>query len=286
MQLQHSYLRLPPSRFAPARGALKRDSFATPTPRQNHLLAALPADILQRLLPELELVPLPPGWTIYAPGEKQRYAYFITEGIVSRLCMIASGESAGTAIVGNEGVVGMASILGGDSSTGWCLVLSGGYAFRLRAGVLRREFEHDGPLPRLLLRFTQALFAQFGHIVVCNRRHSLEPRLCRWLLTCHDRMSSPEMTMTQELIAEMLGVRREGVTEAAGSLQDAGLIHYSRGHVAVLDRPGLEARACECYAALKLPRERLPGRRVGLRESGERGVCHHGHRDHACPQLT
>ncbi len=135
-------------------------------------------------------------------------------------------------------------------------MLSGGHAFRLRADVLRREFEHDGPLPRLLLRFTQALFAQTGQIVVCNRRHSLEQRLCRWLLTCQDRMNSPEMAMTQELIAEMLGVRREGVTEAAGSLQGAGLIHYSRGHVAVLDRPGLEARACECYKALKLRRHR------------------------------
>jgi len=286
MQLQQSYLRLPQEGFAPAPHIWKRDSFATPTPRQNHLLAALPADVLQRLLPELELVPLPPGWTIYGPGERQKYAYFITAGIVSRFCMMASGESAETAIIGNEGVLGMASVLGGESTTGWCLVLSGGHAFRLRAEVLRREFEHDGPLPRQLLRYTQALFAQTGQIVVCNRHHSLEQRLCRWLLTCQDRMSSSQLAVTQELIAEMLGVRREGVTEAAGGLQGAGLIHYSRGHVAVLDRPGLEARACECYAVLKQLRERLPARRIGFGESGERGVCHHGHRDHALPQLT
>jgi CRP-like cAMP-binding protein len=163
----------------------------------------------------------------------------------------ASGASADFAVTGNEGVIGIAAFLGGGSTTSRAVVLSPGYSYRLRADRLQREFEHDGPLPRLLLRYTQALIAQIGLISACKRHHALEQRLCRWLLCCLDRLPSNEMALTQEVIADMLGVRREGVTEAAGRLQKAGLIQCSRGHIVVVDRPQLEARVCECYAVIK-----------------------------------
>jgi CRP-like cAMP-binding protein len=222
-----------------------------PTPRQNRLLAALSQQEYQRLVPDLEPCPLPLGWTIHDAGDRERYLYFITAGIVSRFYVTASGASAEFAVTGNEGVIGIAAFLGGGSTTSQAVVLSPGYSYRLRADRLHHEFEHDGPLPRLLLRYTRALIAQIGLISACKRHHTLEQRLCRWLLCCLDRLPTNELALTQELIADMLGVRREGVTEAAGRLQTAGLIHYHRGRIVVVDRPALEAHACGCYTVIK-----------------------------------
>ena len=222
-----------------------------PTPRQNHLLAALPQQEYQRLVPDLEPCPLPLCWTIHDAGDRERYLYFITAGIVSRFYVTVSGASAEFAVTGNEGVIGIAAFLGGGSTTSRAVVLSPGYSYRLRADRLQHEFEHDGPLPRLLLRYTQALIAQIGLTSACKRHHTLEQRLCRWILSCLDRLLTNEMALTQELIADMLGVRREGVTEAVGRLQSAGLIHWSRGHIVVVDRPALEAHVCECYAVIR-----------------------------------
>jgi CRP-like cAMP-binding protein len=224
---------------------------AQPTPRQNHILAALPRHVYERLVPDLEPFALPLGWTVHEAGDREKYLYFLTAGIVSRFYVTASGASAEFAVTGNEGVIGIAAFLGGGSTTSLAMVLSPGYSYRLRADRLQHEFEHDGPLPRLLLRYTQALIAQIGLISACKRHHTLEQRLCRWILSCLDRLPTNEMALTQELIADMLGVRREGVTEAAGKLQNAGLMHCSRGRIVVLDRPALEARVCECYAVLK-----------------------------------
>jgi CRP-like cAMP-binding protein len=233
---------------------------AVPAPRQNHLLAALPHDAYARLLPELEPVPLPLGWVIHGAGDRQRYLHFPTAGIVSRYNVTGSGASVEFAVTGREGVIGVASFLGGESMPTQSVVLSAGHSYRLAAGRAKSAFDHDGPLPRLLLRYTLALIAQTGQISACNRRHSVEQRLCRWILSCVDRLPSDELTMTHALIADMLGVRREAVTDAAGKLQHAGLIHCGRGHVAVLDRRGLEARACECYAVIKRMDDRLfPG---------------------------
>jgi len=226
-------------------------------PRQNRLLAALPAEDYERLLPDLEPVPLPPGWTVHRAGDSEKHLYFLTAGIVSRVYVMENGASAHLAVTGSEGVIGVASFLGGESTLSQAVVLSAGYAYRLGAEVVKNEFEHDGPLPHLLLRYTQALIAQTMQIGVCNRHHSVEQQLCRWILSSLDRLPSNELTMTQELIANMLGVRREGVTEAAGRLQKAGLIHYSRGHISVLDRPRLEAQVCECYAVVKREHDRL-----------------------------
>jgi CRP-like cAMP-binding protein len=227
------------------------------TPRQNHLLAALPQEDYERLQPDLEPVPLPLGWTVHGAGDREKYVYFLTAGIVSRFYVTENGASAEFAVTGSEGVIGVASFLGGESTPSQAVVLSAGYAYRLRADRLKKEFEHDGPLPHLLLRYTQALIAQTGQIAVCNRYHSLEQQLCRWILSSLDRLPSSELTMTQELIADMLGVRRESVTEAAGKLQKAGLIHYARGHIFVLNRPQMEAQVCECYAAVKREYDRL-----------------------------
>ena len=224
---------------------------AQPAPRQNHLLAALPEPEFQRLLPDLESCPLPLGWTIHDAGDSERYLYFITAGIVSRITVTASGESAEFAITGNEGVIGIAAFLGGESTTSRAVVLGRGHSYRLRADRLQREFEHDGPLPRLLLRYTRALIAQIGLITACKQHHMLEQRLCRWLLCCLDRMPTDELALTHELIASMLGVRREGVTEAVGRLQKARLIHSSRGHIGAFDRAALELHACSCYADIK-----------------------------------
>jgi CRP-like cAMP-binding protein len=228
-----------------------RAASAPHTPLQNHLLAALPSECLERLLPSLKPVPLPLGWVIHGAGQREKYLFFITAGIVSRVYVTETGESAAFAFTGNEGVIGVASFLGGESTPSQAVVISPGYAYRLEAGLLKGEFEQDGPLPQLLLRYTQALIAQTGQIVACNGRHSLEQQLCRMILSCLDRLPSNELMMTQELIAAMLGVRRESVTESAGKLQHAGMIHYHRGHIAVFDRPGLEARACECYGVVK-----------------------------------
>ena len=245
----HSFRPSPDTRFA--FDDIKRSTSAQHTPRQNHLLAALPQQVYARLLPDLEPFPLPQGWTIHDVGDHEKHLYFLTAGIVSRLYVTASGASAEFAVTGNEGVIGVASFLGGESTPSQAVVLSPGYSYRLRADRLQHEFERDGPLPRLLLRYTQALIAHIGLISACKRHHSLEQRLCRWILSCLDRLPTNELALTQELIADMLGVRREGVTKAAGKLQNAELIHYSRGRVVVLDRPALEARVCECYAVLK-----------------------------------
>jgi len=227
------------------------------SPKQNHLLAALPANDYARLLPDLELVPMPLGWAVYEAGGKLGYVYFPTTCIISLLYVMEDGASAEIAITGNEGLVGIALFMGGETTPSRAIVQSAGYGFRLKASALKREFEHGGPLQHLALRYTQALITQMAQTAVCNRHHAVEQQLCRWLLLSLDRLPTNELNMTQELIANMLGVRREGVTEAAGHLQKAGLINYSRGHIVVLDRPKLEQRVCECYAVVKKEMDRL-----------------------------
>jgi CRP-like cAMP-binding protein len=231
------------------------------SPKQNRLLEDLPAADYERLLPYLELVPLELGWALYESGSQQGYMYFPTTSIVSLLYVMEDGSSAEIAVVGSEGVVGIALFMGGETTPSRAVVQSAGYAYRLEAMLLKKEFERGGPLQYLLLRYTQALITQMAQTAVCNRHHSVEQQLCRWLLLSLDRLPSNELTMTQELIANMLGVRREGVTEAAGKLQAAGLIQYSRGKITVLDRPRLEARVCECYAVVKRESDRLLARR-------------------------
>jgi len=227
------------------------------SPKQNHLLAALPADDYTRLLPDLELVPLPLGWAVYEAGGKLGYVYFPTTCIISLLYVMEDGASAEIAITGYDGLVGIALFMGGETTPSRAVVQSAGYGYRLKASVLKREFEQGGALQHLALRYTQALITQMAQTAVCNRHHSVEQQLCRWLLLSMDRLPSNELAMTQELIANMLGVRREGVTEAAGHLQAVGLIHYSRGKITVPDRAKLEARVCECYAVVKREYGRL-----------------------------
>ena len=229
----------------------------THSPSQNDLLAALPAPDYERLLPDLELAPLPLGMVVYESGGKLDYVYFPTDCIVSLLYVMQSGASAEIAVVGYEGLVGVALFMGGESTTSRAVVQSAGNAYRLPSRTLKAEFEHNGPLQHLLLRYTQALITQMAQTAVCNRHHTIEQQLARWLLLSLDRLPSNELRMTQELIANMLGVRREGVTEAAGKLQTAGLIQYNRGHIKVLDRPKLEERVCECYAVVKRETDRL-----------------------------
>jgi CRP-like cAMP-binding protein len=226
-------------------------------PRQNHLLAALPEAEYGRLLPHLDLIELPLGEAIYESGDKLQYAYFPTDCIISLLYVMASGESAEIAVVGNEGVLGIALFMGGDTMPNRAVVQSAGLGYRLRSTLIQQEFGRNGPLLHLLLRYTQALITQMAQTAVCNRHHNVDQQLCRWLLLSLDRLPGNQLTMTQELIANMLGVRREGVTEAAGKLHRAGLIDYSRGHIIVLDRPGLEARVCECYQVVKTEFDRL-----------------------------
>ncbi|OOG58695.1 Crp/Fnr family transcriptional regulator [Polaromonas sp. C04] len=221
------------------------------SPNQNHLLAALPTEEFDSLAAHLELVPLPLGAMLYEPGRQLQYAYFPTTSIVSLHYVLASGASAETAGVGNEGMVGISLFMGGDTTPSSAVVCIAGHAYRLERRKLLQEFNRGGSLQRLLLRYTQALIAQMCQTAACNRHHSVEQQLCRWLLAVLDRVPSHELVVTQELIANMLGVRREGITEAAGKLQRAGLIRYRRGHIAVLDRIGLERRACECYAVIK-----------------------------------
>ncbi len=227
------------------------------TPSQNHVLAALPATDFERLKPHLELVPLALGQVLYESGAELRHLYFPTTSIVSLLYILADGASAEIAVVGNEGIVGISLFMGGETTPSRAVVQSAGHAFRLPAKLLKEEFARAEILQYLLLRYTQALITQMAQTAVCNRHHSVDQQLCRWLLLSIDRLATDEVVMTQELIANMLGVRREGVTEAAGALQNAGLISYRRGHIAVLDRPGLEARSCECYAVVKREYDRL-----------------------------
>lgn len=224
---------------------------------QNHLLAALPESDFERISPELELVPMPLGAALYESGAKLQHVYFPTTSIVSLLYVMEDGASAEIAVVGNEGILGISLFMGGETTPSRAVVQSEGHGYRLNSRLLKEEFNLAGPVMRLLLRYTQALITQMSQTAVCNRHHSLEQQLCRWLLLSLDRLSSNELTMTQELIANMLGVRREGVTEAAGNLQRAGMIRYRRGHIEVLDRPGLEQRVCECYAVVKKEFDRL-----------------------------
>jgi CRP-like cAMP-binding protein len=226
-------------------------------PRQNHLLRALPVEESERIFPQLELVPMPLGEVLYESGSQLRYVYFPTTSIVSLLYVMEDGASAEIAVVGNEGMVGVALFMGGETTPSRALVQSGGQAYRLRGQFLKDEFHRATALQHLLLRYTQALLTQMAQTAVCNRHHSVDQQLCRWLLLSLDRLPSNELSMTQELIANMLGVRREGVTEAARKLQTSGLINYSRGHITVLDRPRLEARACECYQVVKAEFDRL-----------------------------
>ena len=223
----------------------------------NKLLAALPSEIYARLQPKLELVPLELGASVYEAGGKQPYVYFPTDAIVSLLYVMKDGASAEIAVVGNEGLVGISLFMGGETTPSRAVVQSAGHAYRLSSKRLKREFEFGGPLQHLLLRYTQALITQMAQTAVCNRHHSIEQQLCRWLLLSADRLPTNVLTMTQELIANMLGVRREGVTEAAGKLQDAKLINYSRGRITILDRAKLERRVCECYAVVKSEFDRL-----------------------------
>jgi CRP-like cAMP-binding protein len=230
---------------------------ALPSPHQNHLLDALPESDYERLAPHLELIPMRLGDVLCESGDKLRHVYFPTTCIISLLYVMQDGASAEIAVVGNEGLLGISLFMGGDTTPSRAIVQSAGHAVRLKAAFLKEEFDRFGPLMHLLLRYTQALITQMAQTAVCNRHHSIDQQLCRWLLLSLDRLDSNELQMTQELIANMLGVRREGVTEAAGKLQEAGLIHYTRGRITVLDRPGVEARSCECYRVVKAEFERI-----------------------------
>ena len=232
-------------------------SAALGSPRDNRLLAALPGDTYDALLPSLEPLAMPLGLSVYESGGAQGYVYFPTTAIVSLLYVLADGASAEIAVTGNEGLVGIALFMGGETTPSRAVVQSAGRGYRLKAAVVKKHFESGGELQHLLLRFTQALITQMTQTAVCNRHHSVDQQLCRWLLLSLDRLPGAELVMTQEMIANMLGVRREGVTEAAGKLQAEGLIHYSRGHITVVDRPRLEARVCECYRVVKTEYDRL-----------------------------
>jgi len=227
------------------------------SPRQNHLLDALPETDYVRLLPQLELVAMPLSQALYESGCKLQHVYFPTTAIVSLLYVLESGASAEIAVVGNEGILGISLFMGGETTPSRAVIQSAGFGYRMKAKNLKDEFDRAGPVMHLLLRYTQALITQMSQTAVCNRHHSIEQQLCRWLLLSLDRLSSDDISMTQELIANMLGVRREGVTDAAGKLQRDGLIEYSRGHIKVLDRPLLEKRVCECYQVVKTEFDRL-----------------------------
>jgi CRP-like cAMP-binding protein len=226
-------------------------------PRNNFLLAALPDPEWQRWQPLLEKVEMPLGQVLYEPGTTLAHVYFPTTSIVSLLYVMENGASAEIAVVGNEGLVGVSLFMGGESTPSRAVVQSAGHGLRLKSQLMKDEFNRAGPVLHLLLRYTQALITQMAQTAVCNRHHSLDQQLCRWLLLSLDRLRTNELAMTQELIANMLGVRREGVTEAALKLQQDGLISYARGHITVLDRAGLEKRTCECYAVVKNEYDRL-----------------------------
>ena len=224
---------------------------------ENTLLSVLPSSIREHWLPHLEPVEMRLGEVVYEPGATLSHVYFPTTAIVSLLYVLENGESAEIAVVGYEGIVGVSLFMGGKSAPSRAVVQSGGQGFRLRAAILQEQFDQAGPVLHLLLRYTQALLTQMGQTAVCNRHHSLDQQLCRWLLLSLDRLQGDVLVMTQELIANMLGVRREGVTKCAVRLQRAGLIRYSRGRISVLNRPGLEKRSCECYAVVKREYDRL-----------------------------
>jgi CRP-like cAMP-binding protein len=236
-------------------------------PNQNHILAALPEAEFGRLAPHLELVPMLLGQTLYEPGGQLQHVYFPTTAIVSLLYVMESGSSAEIAGVGNEGILGISLFMGGDTTPSSAVVQTAGHGYRLPGRLLKDEFNRGGLMLSLLLRYTQALLTQMCQTAACNRHHAIDQQLCRWLLLTLDRLPSNELVMTQELVASALGVRREGITEAAGKLQRAGVIRYRRGHIAVLDRSGLEAGACECYAVVKKELDRLMSD-VRYRQSG------------------
>ena len=226
-------------------------------PKQNLLLDALQNAEFDRFSPNLELVEMPLGTVLYESGGTLEHVYFPTNSIISLLYVMENGSSVEIAVVGNEGILGISLFMGGETTSSRAIVQSAGYAYRLAAQLLKDEFNRGGSVQRLLLRYTQALITQMAQTAVCNRHHSIEQQLCRWLLLSLDRLASDELSMTQELIANMLGVRREGVTDAAGKLQRDGLINYCRGRITVLDRPNLEKRSCECYQVVKAEFDRL-----------------------------
>jgi len=226
-------------------------------PRENHILDALPAAERERLFPHLKLVEMPLGMVLYESGDALRHVYFPTDSIVSLLYVMKNGASAEIAIVGNEGAIGVALFMGGETTPNRAIVQSAGFAYRLTGSRVKREFERHGHLLHVLLRYTQSLITQMSQTAVCNRHHSVDQQLCRWLLLSLDRLRSNQLDMTQDLIADMLGVRREGVTLAARKLQELRVIRYSRGHITVLDRPKLETLSCECYAVVKAETDRL-----------------------------
>jgi len=227
------------------------------TPDQNHLLAAMPTAEFERLVAHLELVSMPLGDVLCESGGKLQHVYFPTTAIVSLQYVMENGASSEVAGVGNEGLLGISLFMGGETTPTQAIVQTGGHGYRIKTALMMAEFNRSGPVMRLLLRYTQALLTQMSQTAACNRHHSVEQQLCRWLLLTLDRLPSNELTMTQELIAGMLGVRREGITEAAGRLQQAGLIRYRRGHITVLDRKGLGDHACECYEVVKKEFDRL-----------------------------
>lgn len=224
---------------------------------RNHLLAALPAADFERLKPHLELIPMPLGDVLYESGGRLSHVFFPTSTIISLHYILENGASSEIAGVGNEGMLGISLFMGGESTPDWATVQNGGHGYRMKASTLLQEFNQGGAIQRLLLRYTQAFITQISQTAVCNRHHTIEQQLCRWLLLTLDRLHSSELIMTQELIATMLGVRREGITEAAGKLQQAGFIRYRRGHITVLDRAGLQTHVCECYDVVKKEFERL-----------------------------
>jgi CRP-like cAMP-binding protein len=226
-------------------------------PQKNHLLAALTATERERLYPHLQLVPMPLGKVLYESGDVMRHVYFPTDSIISLLYVLEDGASAEISVVGNEGIIGVSLFMGGETTPSRAIVQSAGFAYRLIGQLLKEEFHRNGGMQLLLLRYTQALLTQMAQTAVCNRHHSVDQQLCRWLLLSLDRLSSNKLTMTQELIANMLGVRREGVTDAAGKLQKLGVIQYARGRITVVDRPKLEKLCCECYAVVKKETDRL-----------------------------
>jgi CRP-like cAMP-binding protein len=226
-------------------------------PSENHLLAALSPAERERIYPHLQTVPMPLGKVLYESGDVLRHVYFPTDSIISLLYVMADGASAEISVVGNEGLIGVALFMGGETTPSRAIVQSSGHAYRLIGQKLKEEFHRSGAMQLLLLRYTQALLTQMAQTAVCNRHHTVDQQLCRWLLLSLDRLPSNQLTMTQELIANMLGVRREGVTEAAGKLQKLGIIRYARGRITVLDRPRLEQMSCECYAVVKKETDRL-----------------------------
>jgi CRP-like cAMP-binding protein len=226
-------------------------------PRENHILEALPAAERERLFPHLTLVPMPLGSVLYESGDRLRHIYFPTDCIVSLLYVMKDGASAEIAVVGNEGAIGVSLFMGGETTPSRAIVQSAGFAYRLSGERLKEEFNRHGQMLHILLRYTQSLITQMSQTAVCNRHHSVDQQLCRWLLLSLDRLPSSRLNMTQELIANMLGVRREGVTQAAGKLQDQGVIRYRRGEITVLDRQKLEELSCECYAVVKAETDRL-----------------------------